>query len=80
MINDMEFERLMDDLERLKTATNVHTINKARMYLASFFKGAWWLKSDDERKHRLEAHVARCREAVSTGDIEKLRYSMRRLF
>ena len=75
-ISQEEFENLMDDLERIKTGTNVHTINKARSYLRSFFKGSWFLEDDEERAQLLERHVKRCREAVSTRNTDRLRLSM----
>ena len=79
-ITEQEFDSLMDDLERMRTGTNVHTINKARSYLQSFFRGGWFLTDDEERAQLLEQHVKRCRDAVSTKDTTRLRLSMLRWF
>ena len=80
MINDTEYNTLLFDLERLRNAANVHTVNKAIFYLRSCYKKAWFLTNEQDRKRLLEIHVSNCRKAIASYDTTALRHSMRRLF
>ena len=80
MIDGKELDSILNELERMSNGTTVHTINKAKSYLQSFAKGAWFLKDEDERRRLLERHVRNCREAIRTQDTDLLRLSMIRWF
>ena len=67
-------------LNKMQNGANVHAVNKARSYLISYAKGAWWIDDPEKNQRLFDAHLKQCQEAVKSGDLSKLKYSMRGLF
>lgn len=82
MINSAEVNQVLDGLERLRNAANVHTVNKAISYLTSLSadKRPWYLKSDEDRDAMLAGHLKNCRQAIVLGHVRILALTMKRWF
>ena len=68
-----ELSRVVNDLERMRDGSNVHTVNKAIFYLRQ------WSKKDEDAE-KLEAHMKNCRALVNGAPVSLIAHAMRRWF
>ena len=80
MTTPEQLEIIIDDLRRMQTGANVHTINKAVGYLRSLAGPVWFIEDDSNRVKMFDQHVLNCSSAISRGDVYVLRCQMRRWF
>jgi 2-C-methyl-D-erythritol 4-phosphate cytidylyltransferase len=66
-------QNLIDKLELERTATNVHTINKAQTYLRSLCKTVWWIEDEYYRDACFWVLTDEVRIFLETKDIDRLK-------
>ncbi len=77
---DVDVEVIVQQLQRIQNAVNVHTINKAVCYLRALVKPVWYIKDDVDRIERFNRHVANCQAAIAEKTVTSLAIAMRRWF